>query len=301
MANATNPLAAFAGTLPYGSEMFGVYQPLLGWRSRLRQARVHFEQLSVLQEVLAGMKGDSRVGSALAATAQPFVPTAVLSPRQPAWLRSTALDTVQGAASQLAQTAGRAPTPAELANAVATADFHTSITNISVQSTAAARSLQSLGGSPDAGAIKSASPFLVHEAVVAGTMKYLAQQAPSVLQALALGTTARWQAMLPYVDPLSQFDVTTQQAYLSPIGMIHLYREYFFELESFLGPPVGHVWVSPGGSLEVYEVHTTRQAQERTTEQTTETHLAHRERDADRGRFCRRRCRRTTARTPAWG
>jgi len=72
-------------------------------------------------------------------------------------------------------------------------------------------------------------------------------------------------------DPLSDYDPAVQQALLSPIGLIQIFREYFFEFDSFLGPPVGHVWVSPGGSLEVFEIHTQRTKEERETEIATQT------------------------------
>lgn len=272
MADPTNPLSAFAGTYPYASELFGVYQPLLGWKGHRKQQRLQIEQIGVLKAVLAGMNADSRVGAALAANAAPFAPTTILPARQPAWLRSKALDAVQGAATQFSERQNRAPTPAELASLVSTTDLHGPIAAMGAQSAAAVRSLETLGGAANPQtAIRAASPFVVHEAVVAGTMAYLSKQAPSVLHALAVGQASRWQTLLPFVDPLTQFDVKAQNAYLSPIGMIHMYREYFFELDTFLGPPVGHVWVSPGGSLEVYEVRTTRQAQERSVEQTNET------------------------------
>src|SRR5262249_30654828 len=39
------------------------------------------------------------------------------------------------------------------------------------------------------------------------------------------------------------------RAAISPIGILHLHRQYFFEFDSFLGPPVQHVWLSPGSSV----------------------------------------------------
>jgi len=33
-------LEAFKGKLPYASELFGVYQPLLGWKSKIIQRRL---------------------------------------------------------------------------------------------------------------------------------------------------------------------------------------------------------------------------------------------------------------------
>lgn len=53
---------------------------------------------------------------------------------------------------------------------------------------------------------------------------------------------------------------------LSPVGLVNLFREYFFEFDTFLGVPAGHVWVSPGGSVEVVETSTRRTLVERTAE-----------------------------------
>jgi len=53
---------------------------------------------------------------------------------------------------------------------------------------------------------------------------------------------------------------------LSPISVVHLFRQYFFELDSFLGTPVRHVWLSPGSSVELVEVHTRKTVVEKTLE-----------------------------------
>ncbi|MDT3396571.1 hypothetical protein RKE29_07935 [Streptomyces sp. B1866] len=58
---------------------------------------------------------------------------------------------------------------------------------------------------------------------------------------------------------------------LSPVGLVNLFREYFFEFDTFLGPPVGHLWLSPGGTVEVVETATRRTLTERTAEQSEET------------------------------
>ncbi|MFF7155039.1 hypothetical protein [Streptomyces sp. NPDC008139] len=60
---------------------------------------------------------------------------------------------------------------------------------------------------------------------------------------------------------------------LSPVGLINLFRAYFFEFDTFLGTPVGHLWLSPGGTVEVVETATRRTLVERTAEQSeTSTH-----------------------------
>lgn len=58
---------------------------------------------------------------------------------------------------------------------------------------------------------------------------------------------------------------------LSPVGLINLFREYFFEFDTFLGVPSGHVWISPGGTVEVIEVSTRRTLIEKTAEESVDT------------------------------
>ncbi|MFE3637261.1 hypothetical protein [Streptomyces sp. NPDC059168] len=57
---------------------------------------------------------------------------------------------------------------------------------------------------------------------------------------------------------------------LSPVGLVNLFREYFFEFDSFLGAPSGHIWVSPGGTVEVVESSTRRTLVEKVVEQSEE-------------------------------
>ncbi|HDR4764710.1 TPA: hypothetical protein QCR57_003899 [Bacillus cereus] len=57
---------------------------------------------------------------------------------------------------------------------------------------------------------------------------------------------------------------------LSPVGLVNLFREYFFEFDTFLGKPAGHIWVSPGGTVEVVETSTRRTLVEKLAEQSEE-------------------------------
>ncbi|TBW33922.1 peptidoglycan-binding protein [Azotobacter chroococcum] len=53
---------------------------------------------------------------------------------------------------------------------------------------------------------------------------------------------------------------------VSPLGIVHYFRQYFFELDTFLGPAVGHVWLTPGTTVELVESSTRRTLVETTTE-----------------------------------
>ncbi|MDO9101110.1 MAG: hypothetical protein Q7J20_02020 [Candidatus Nitrotoga sp.] len=86
---------------------------------------------------------------------------------------------------------------------------------------------------------------------------------------------ANLQKLLSFKDPLDYMDPFKDfgRAGLSPIGIVHLFRQYFFEFDTFLGPAVGHVWLSPGSSVELVEVSTRRTLVERTLETSLETTL----------------------------
>ncbi|MFD0408944.1 hypothetical protein [Kitasatospora sp. NPDC127116] len=58
---------------------------------------------------------------------------------------------------------------------------------------------------------------------------------------------------------------------LTPVGLVNLFRQYFFEFDTFLGAPSGHIWVSPGGTVEVVETSTRRTLVEKTTTVAEET------------------------------
>ena len=73
-------------------------------------------------------------------------------------------------------------------------------------------------------------------------------------------------------DPYLTFDPKkdVKDVSLSPLGIVHLYRQYFFELDTFLGTPTGHVWLSPGSTVELIEVSTRKTTIEKTVETSTE-------------------------------
>ncbi|MGE1015771.1 peptidoglycan-binding protein [Bacillus wiedmannii] len=73
---------------------------------------------------------------------------------------------------------------------------------------------------------------------------------------------------IDFTDPYLTFDPRkdVKDATLSPLGMVHLFRQFFFELDTFLGTPTSHVWLSPGSTVELIEVSTRKTTTERTIE-----------------------------------
>ena len=72
-------------------------------------------------------------------------------------------------------------------------------------------------------------------------------------------------------DPLANIDPMDKSGVLSPVGLVHLFRQYFFDLGTFLGEPVEHIWLSPGTIIELIEVSTRKTIIERSQESAQES------------------------------
>lgn len=109
----------------------------------------------------------------------------------------------------------------------------------------------------------------------AGALPY-ASELFGVYQPLA-GWFGRQASLRAAAEPallatdVSEGVATATQGVLSPVGLVNLFREYFFEFDTFLGPPAGHLWISPGGTVEVVETSTRRTLVEKAAEQSEET------------------------------
>ncbi|MCA1585898.1 MAG: hypothetical protein LC791_14395 [Acidobacteria bacterium] len=95
---------------------------------------------------------------------------------------------------------------------------------------------------------------------------------PDNVNALLLRTRPEmdYAKALQLLDPMTFAGGKGREAVLSPLGMVHVYRQYFFEFGTFLGAPVEHLWLSPGATTELIEVSTRRVLQERTFEEFVE-------------------------------
>ena len=251
-------LTAFQGSTPYASELFGIYQPLLGWKSRRKRLWISRHAAALLQAAVDQLQTLAPSRAALLADPRPVGPDDLMSRSILEWANSETGRALQAAASAFVARNNRLPAPDEWQAIATSAGFDKVLARLA---------------KPPAGPVTGGFPLqrraggtLRREAAVAGALQYLATSAPHVLHdALALDKV-RWPLIAAMTDPLASFDITTQQAVLSPIGLINVFREYFFEFDSFLGPAIGHFWVSPGGTLEVYEIHTRRTVEERTVE-----------------------------------
>ncbi|HEX8103180.1 MAG TPA: hypothetical protein VF533_11230 [Solirubrobacteraceae bacterium] len=300
-------VSRFRGTLPYASEIFGVYQPLIGWRSRRKLIRIgnDLDGLSIPPEayvpaVDVAFDGDGTTWLTLAPAehnvGRPrpqnqglFLASVAESIKRQPHPPKTAHDWKK-VFTNVAEAGTEAPSledsfDARLKNVV----FPAWRDQATAQINAAVRTVAKLPDE-DAGHF-AARQAAAREAAQARAVAALQRESVTarvlldLYEAEDLATLSRLffsslsgapdqdavQAFLAkareaYDDPFALFrpKQDTADVSLSPIGVVHLFRQYFFELDTFLGTPTGHVWLSPGSTVELIEVSTRRTSVERT-------------------------------------
>jgi hypothetical protein len=275
-------LSKFNGTLPYDSQQYGIYQPLLGWRSAQQTRRLRrglgWTRGSYLLRFAERFEPKFSIGGeSMMVGSGPSFDLAIAEPRSMA--RSPIVPGIDGLVVQHVvqevEAAGDDPeawrkytTPEALVETLS-----------KVRDTIPGEFRDALRGM-GSGPLSEDSPIvlqvlgaiLARESIAAGVLvelgrRYGPEQLGALLRPLA-PDGGDISAILGDLDP-AQSDMT--RAALSPIGVVHLFREYFFEFATFLGPPVQHVWLSPGGTVELVEISTRRSTVERTLEQSLES------------------------------
>src|SRR5688500_9778945 len=291
-------LIDYTAVLPYASELFGIYQPLLGWKSKrlarrfdrgnssdkasqldrlkrqfVSQVNVHYGQdcqvsIELRPGVLQGATRRTFDSIVLAKTAENLPPNeppsaagwqdVITRERIESIIRELAVPTFAAAYAEACRT-GFSDRPAVAAGRTADTDGQTRVFLSAFESQ------------------------LRYESSLAGALLFLKDQKNfDELKAIFYGATDNHMLAthlskiltafnaydaymnLENLDPQDQEDI--KNVALSPISVVHLFRQYFFELDTFLGTPVSHVWLSPGGSVELIEVHTRKTIVEKTIE-----------------------------------
>jgi len=274
-------LTPYTNVLPYASEIFGVYQPMIGWRSKLMADRFRKGFANDRARVNAQLLGKFAGVVELDPGREGTVPR--IRDVKPAQLpasrtRSTSTFLTDAIASELP--------PLEKYNddvwdIIKPAKLSAVLKEVAVPKVTAWASTAS-GTTPREREISPGlliAEQLTRESTMAGYLLHLkATGQHDTLKKIfykADLSLAKLQAVLQFTDPLDYIDPfkDIDRASLSPLGIVHLFRQYFFEFDTFLGPPVSHVWMSPGATVELIEVTTRRTLVEHTLETELETIL----------------------------
>lgn len=296
-------LIDYTTVLPYASEMFGIYQPLLGWKSKRIAARFDrgfskdkvvlldrlksqfVPRVDVRYDPDCRIEIDLRPGAVASGIRKSFDSLLLeklaeqLPPydeyRPEIWHDLITRDQVDrifmefvtpGYAHFYEENCRQGPAGGGLVGAIRDAD-----------------------GADRPGLFRAAfESRLRYESSTAGALLYLvengkndellstfytvtdnAAQATSISKILSGLSAFEGYLNLDTLDPRDQEHI--KRVALSPISVVHLFRQYFFELDSFLGTPVSHVWLSPGSTVELIEISTRRTLIEKTMEMSTES------------------------------
>jgi len=276
-------LTDYKGILPSASEIFGVYQPLLGWKSKRRQQRIDHGVRDRLSEVVRRLS-DSVQPQYTAHFAAANHALRIEGLHAGAFDAGTALGGVV-----VGQIAAELPAAGDYNPAVwaklGSAQFLDGV--LSERVVPAAVELYQQAASVPALSRESyhvtraetqVRTMLDRESRTAGLLQQLVANGHfTVLEQLFYGDKDKrmvlWNALTQVEDPFATIDPAQDldRVGLSPVGIAHLFREYFFELDTFLGPPVGHVWLAPGSTVELIEIQTRRVLVEQSYEQSLES------------------------------
>jgi len=294
-------LTDYTTVLPYASEMFGCYQPLLGWKSK-RIAKRFADGYKVDRRVLIEKLKREFTGvldvkyadnQQVAITMNP----GVLAGEKVRQFDSVLLETLARhlpSYDKLEPASWQEVLAPERIAKVLKKDV------VEVYSRAFANTRGAFDETIESGVLARTEPALrdrknahaaafesqlQYESAVAGTLLHLLQHknfdvltdvfyasknrleaAHELLRKINASDGADALMSLNTLDPRDQEQL--KQAVLSPIAVVHLFRQYFFELDTFLGTPISHVWLPPGSSVELIEVHTRREYVEKTLENT---------------------------------
>jgi len=275
-------LKPYTGVHPYASELYGVYQPLLGWRSRRTQKRIESGFAACVNRLL------TRPALLLAPRVE--ISPGTLHPREVRFRTEVAQESpsvsplmkmapqsliVQRVLAEVRRDGEADPAVWQrytsrdfLAHALREADD-----SIREAYETELRRSQGMSRVMTEDAQRSVlHSILARESVTAGALAAVGAR-DGGRHAVGIFGVARKNALSDALQALEGVQALADprkselaRAVISPIGVVHLFRQYFFEFESFLGPSVEHLWLSPGGRVELVEISARRTLIERITE-----------------------------------
>jgi len=305
--NKISDLTKYRGTLPYASEMFGVYTPLLGWKSARKTKRMQMAFQTAKSQFLTSLARKYQPGVKVVFNdgilePQSFVPASIVQNKLAIQRDSLLLQKVSAMLegkdrpsvsdwkdllkkeALTAMLNGNSDDTVfkqiqHLHNSfIPTLDNIPEIPNESPE--VLARKKQELKDQK----VNDTLHELEKESVIAGMLGDFAanemkMQLEQIFYENAEGDVSKEIKQLGnYLkeddeDPFLNFDPKKdiKDVTVSPIGIVHLYRQFFFELDTFLGSPVGHVWISPGATVELIEVSTRKTIVEKSFETSFES------------------------------
>ncbi len=266
-------LTDYKSVLPYASEIFGVYQPLLGWKGKRNLDRFierpRFTNPGRFKNLFERLKPNVVIN---------------VTERPAAMVSSNNAAVKELSIFPATADNGKSIFADELASLFegnfdenrAKRFFTTQVFDelLSKTATTILESYKKDYFENASSAYEVLNKRAKQESIVAGTLLSLFEKNDFKAIEKIIFSKNPFTTAKPLIEnPFESFDPTKEldRVCLSPIGIVHLFRQYFYELDTFLGTPVGHVWLSPGSTVELIESATRRELTERTSESFIET------------------------------
>jgi len=288
----------YKGIPPYASEHYGVYQPLLGWQSKLTKNWVQKGGLIVdprVKSILDArlVPGPTRIqnGDPREFLALPLQPASGKSPFRVGItkdLNSELMKQVRISLQAFADnpaTFGRLPKDNEWNQII-------EINNLMDEDRGMLRKVNDILRDKIFQQMKATNQPINEQSISAAkqtmlqVMQYESQIATFLLmqaegqngadpnelnKIFSISEAPSLADVFRSEDPLANIDPNDKSGVLSPVGFVHLFRQYFFDLGTFLGEPVEHVWLAPGTTIELIEVSTRKKILEHSEETALDT------------------------------
>ena len=280
-----NDFAPYQGILPYASEIFGVYQPMLGWKAKRIKKRLErgfaVDLSYAFESLYKKFKGrfELKLDEGQVMHSINGLEPAVLQASEKRFGGSFVMEAI----------AKSLPTHDRYKDSIWDEVIQPTRLKESLEKTvvpqlskwhkvALIREAETRAASSQGSSINDKlAEQLNRESTIAGFLSYLKENKHfDELERLFYDSDEhlkRLLALLKFRDPLDYIDPFKDlgRASLSPLGIVHLFRQYFFEFDSFLGPPVSHVWMSPGSTVELFEISTRKKIVEQSLQTNVET------------------------------
>jgi hypothetical protein len=271
----------FRNVLPYASEIFGVYQPMLAWKGKNGLKRI--SQGTVSDQIKIFNNIANKVEPKYNVNFQSDNHTLNIDRIEPGVSPSVN----QFSSIVIQAVAEKVPTERindeSIWNEIIQPDFIKEVLNTTVKEQAIKLYKSFIESNDDENMThtsvseKEKRNLIEYESKVAGVLLQLKRQKSygslkNMYRSNRNKSLPEMTSLLEFQDPFDRIklDKDLKRVGLSPIGIAHIFRQYFFEFDNFLGPPVSHVWLSPGATVDLIEINTKKTIVEKTLEQALE-------------------------------
>lgn len=294
-------IETYQGITPYASEHYGVYQPILGWESRLTKKWIQRGGTLIdpqVKRILDGrlLPGPNNINAVtrLGSIVFPLEPASAKSPFKVLLtkdLNSELLILVQALVQNFVdkpESNGRLPEYSEWDQIIKSYKNSAEVFGmeadgiegllLTVNTIHLTRLFQNQAAQDRKAIEVKLLELMQYESQIAAFLLFHAEGRPgfdpnelnklfSVQIAPPLSDILKPTDASDYIDdPLANIDPRNKNGALSPVGFVHRFRQYFFDLGTFLGESVEHIWLAPGTTIELIEVSTRKTIIERTQE-----------------------------------